>query len=184
MTLKKSKQKSRWQARKIYELFYDTKIERGLHLHHIDGDCFNNDIENLIVCTPTRHWELHIELGDKFTNGNFILTANNRLGLVGPNTGKKFSKEWRENMSKSHKGREVWNTGIKCPKEMVDNIKKGTQKWLWYCGKYGVFKSSRDAANRTGLHRTTIQRRVKNPKFPEWYFEPNPSPLKPEEVPE
>lgn len=30
------------------------------HIHHIDGNCFNNDIENLIIIEPNVHSKLHI----------------------------------------------------------------------------------------------------------------------------
>jgi len=34
-------------------------IPEGWHIHHIDGDCFNNDIDNLEPIDPKKHSDLH-----------------------------------------------------------------------------------------------------------------------------
>lgn len=39
--------------------FYNCKIPKGYHVHHIDGDKSNNDISNLQLMKGTEHWELH-----------------------------------------------------------------------------------------------------------------------------
>lgn len=46
-----------------------------MHLHHLDANSRNNEIDNLVVCTPEEHLEYHRLLGHKI-NDNFILKAN------------------------------------------------------------------------------------------------------------
>ena len=42
--------------------FYNCKIPKGYHVHHIDGNKANNDISNLQLIKGTEHWELHGKL--------------------------------------------------------------------------------------------------------------------------
>lgn len=35
------------------------KLEKGLCVHHIDGDKWNNDCSNLQICTKSKHGEYH-----------------------------------------------------------------------------------------------------------------------------
>ena len=44
--------------RKIYREHYG-EIPKGYHIHHIDGNPLNNNIENLIAVTPEEHAKLH-----------------------------------------------------------------------------------------------------------------------------
>ena len=53
-----SKKHKKNPYRKIYESYHG-KIPRGYHVHHIDGDPTNNDIENLIAVTPEEHATIH-----------------------------------------------------------------------------------------------------------------------------
>ena len=39
--------------------FYNCKIPKGYHVHHIDGDKSNNDISNLQLLKGVEHWSLH-----------------------------------------------------------------------------------------------------------------------------
>ena len=71
-----SKSTSRRRARNLWENFYQEKIPKGWHIHHIDGDPFNNDITNLQVCSPKEHWKIHFTRGDQVAlNGKFIQYA-------------------------------------------------------------------------------------------------------------
>lgn len=42
--------------------FYNCKIPKGYHVHHIDGNKANNDISNLQLLKGTEHWALHGKL--------------------------------------------------------------------------------------------------------------------------
>ncbi len=69
-----TKSQSRYKAKKIWER-HNRSIPKGMHLHHRDGNPYNNNIDNLMVCTPKEHIELHRQLGDKI-QPNFIGRAN------------------------------------------------------------------------------------------------------------
>ena len=45
--------------RRIYEKFYNKKIRKGCHIHHVDGNHTNNDPVNLIEVTAKEHYEIH-----------------------------------------------------------------------------------------------------------------------------
>ena len=48
--------------RKIYVKAHGP-VPKGYHIHHIDGDPNNNNLENLIAVTPEEHYRLHLEMG-------------------------------------------------------------------------------------------------------------------------
>ena len=83
--------------RQIWEKHNDACILPGMHVHHIDGNRTNDDPNNLMVCTPEEHAELHRQMGDKILSTGFILKANNGLG-------KPRSEEVKQKISNSKKG--------------------------------------------------------------------------------
>lgn len=48
--------------RRIAEEYYGIPV-KGMHVHHIDGNCHNNSPENLLICTKEEHARLHLEMG-------------------------------------------------------------------------------------------------------------------------
>jgi hypothetical protein len=46
------------EYRKIYESVYG-KIPEGYHIHHKDGNCYNNNIDNLECLSPEEHAKIH-----------------------------------------------------------------------------------------------------------------------------
>jgi hypothetical protein len=50
--------------RKIWESYNNKKLDRGLHVHHIDGNPLNNDPKNLLACTAKEHYDIHLNQGD------------------------------------------------------------------------------------------------------------------------
>ena len=84
---KSTKTYSRQEARRIFKRHYGRKVKEGYHLHHTDGNCFNNSISNLVECTPEEHLEYHKQLGDVVGKTGFIHTANNKGSL-----GKRWTK--------------------------------------------------------------------------------------------
>jgi len=48
--------------RKIIEFFISRKLNSNEHVHHINLNCNDNRIENLIVCNPDEHIKMHQEV--------------------------------------------------------------------------------------------------------------------------
>ena len=60
MTTGKSKAStSRQKARKIYQRYYRVKLHKSFHVHHIDFNPFNNQIDNLELLPNGEHIRLH-----------------------------------------------------------------------------------------------------------------------------
>ncbi len=62
-----------YEYKKIYEKEYG-RIPKGYHIHHIDGNPFNNSIENLSCISPEDHKKIH--------KNEFVLWAN-KGGKIG-----------------------------------------------------------------------------------------------------
>ena len=50
--------------RKIYEEYYGIKIPKLMEIHHIDGNHYNNEINNLKLVTWQEHYDIHYSQGD------------------------------------------------------------------------------------------------------------------------
>ena len=76
-----------FKSGKVYELVMHSFIgyKEDMDIHHINKNKNDNRLCNLIYLSHSEHARLH-------------------FGEHGPNKGKKFSKEWREKLSESHKG--------------------------------------------------------------------------------
>lgn len=87
--------------RKIYESHYG-KIPQGHHIHHIDGDPFNNSIENLKCVTAEEHSKIHKNEFTKWASvggkkgGN--LARDLKLGFHSATNDQK--SKWASNASK------------------------------------------------------------------------------------
>ena len=119
--------------RKIWEEYNNRKIPKGYHIHHIDGDRYNNDPSNLLCCSPEEHWQIHYEQGDIVAiNGKFVQCANlaGRLGGA-KGKGKIISEEQRNKQSSSMKKHYEkiggsWNKGRICSNETKIKISSKT----------------------------------------------------------
>ena len=104
--------------RKIYEMHYG-KIPKGFHIHHIDSNPLNNNIDNLICISEEDHKNIH--------KNEYILWAN-KGGLIG---GKKcvdnklgwFSKTEEEIKEIRKKGLTIANS-IESIEKRVKTYKK------------------------------------------------------------
>lgn len=43
----------------IYMLYHDRPIAKGKEIHHVDGDCENNAVDNLVELTRQQHKRIH-----------------------------------------------------------------------------------------------------------------------------
>jgi hypothetical protein len=79
--------------RKLWEIANNTTIPKGYHIHHIDGNHNNNDINNLMCVSPEEHHNIHLSQGDIVAlNGKFIQGAS-EAGKLG---GAKSKPRWKE----------------------------------------------------------------------------------------
>lgn len=103
---KVSKYQSRRRARRIWEEANNSCLIPGIHIHHKDGNPFNNELSNLQAVTSEEHWKIHFERGDTIAlHGKFIQGAGNW-------TGRKHTEKSKEKIRKAHLGSVPWNKGI------------------------------------------------------------------------
>lgn len=91
--------------RKIWEEHNKACILPGMHVHHIDGNCHNNELNNLLLCTPQEHWDIHALQGDiRCLNSKFVQGAS-EAGKKGgaASKGWKYTKGQSERLSKALK---------------------------------------------------------------------------------
>lgn len=147
--------------RKIWE-DQNGKIPKGWHIHHLDGDRSNDDIENLIAVIPQLHYEIHKVLGERYNSHkdksaagylkNYLngeppqASIKKRTGVHG-NKGKIKSAEWCKNISKS-------KTGVPNP-ALLGNAHRGTKVTDV---KTGIkYKSKREMARNISLCRRSLE---------------------------
>ena len=108
-------------------------LNTGYVIHHKDFNPNNNTIENLQKMTDTEHKKLHTSNG------------------LHPNQGKKFSKELREKLSKSHMGKSPSNKGIPMStetKEKLSRALKGRSSSYGMLGKHQSDETKEKMKNR------------------------------------
>lgn len=114
--------------RYIWE-YYNGEIPEGYHIHHIDGNKANNDIDNLELIKATKHAELHGL--DRYRNDKEWFDKFHSKGI-------EEAKEWH----KSKEGRE-WH------KEQYEISLASREEEFFkckYCGK--EFKAINNGVNR------------------------------------
>ena len=96
-------------SKKYRSIYREQKgpIPEGWHIHHIDGNKFNNHINNLFACSPEEHGLIHEIQGEWF------------YGIAG-------LKSWNKGKPAHNKGitQEAWNKGKKMDKESVEKMRK------------------------------------------------------------
>lgn len=125
--------------RKLWETDNNTTIPKGYHIHHIDGNHYNNDINNLMCVSAEEHHNIHLRQGDIVAlYGKFIQGAS-EAGKLG---GKKSKPRWEEGNKK---------------KTLSDGLKK------YYAENDG---SSLKGKNITDLHKKNISIGITGEKNP------------------
>lgn len=85
--------------RLIYEDYYKVTLLSWTHIHHIDGNKLNNNISNLKAMFGSIHNSEHQQGKNNSMYG--------RKGELAPNFNKTFTKQHRERISNSHKGKKL-----------------------------------------------------------------------------
>lgn len=100
--------------------YYNCKIPKGYHIHHIDGDKCNNDISNLQLLKGTEHEILH---GRLITDEDRKWRRNNIISKAVPKAQEwhksDVGKEWHRQQVKYRKDNRSMRTYIcmQCGKE-------------------------------------------------------------------
>ena len=125
-------------------------IPKGKHIHHIDGNADNNHIDNLICVSAEMHHAIHKQQFEQYGNPkdayatnrlSWFINGNTVKAYKGPNTGKTFSSEWVDNISKSHIGN-----------------RSGNAKHYWLNTETGIFYyTSKSAAESIGMKPRTFK---------------------------
>ena len=129
--------------RKIYVEAHGP-VPKGYHIHHIDGDRNNNDIENLIAVTPEEHHRLHLEMGFpwKGDRKGWLIGASEAgskggkakwLKLQAKKSAEDLSEIMRKMSGKSPRFKGKFHT-----KESIAKMKETFAKkpfWVCRCGK-------------------------------------------------
>ena len=58
-TTNKSRKKAKQLHKAVWEHYHGQEVPRGYHIHHIDFNCLNNDINNLVCIEAKKHLSLH-----------------------------------------------------------------------------------------------------------------------------
>ena len=100
-------------VRRIYEKNFG-KLPKGWHIHHIDGNPWNNEPFNLLGCSPEKHHAIHLQQGDTVAlKGRFIQSASKpgelnpmygKLGKDNPRFGMRHTEESKQKMSTNSRG--------------------------------------------------------------------------------
>ena len=95
----------RWRLhRYIYEK-EQTKLIKGMDIHHLDYNKENNNISNLIQISKSLHTWIHAnDMSDETKKKIGDKSRNNKYNL-----GKKFTEERKQKL----KGKKPWNKGMK-----------------------------------------------------------------------
>ena len=88
----------RGDYRKVWEDYHNTKIPDGYHIHHLDGDGYNDDPENLICVSPNTHFWIHHFQGDRFAG------VRGRIKLFNQ-SGRKPTEATKEKMRLANRGK-------------------------------------------------------------------------------
>ena len=138
--------------RKIYELHHG-EIKPGNHIHHIDGDRNNNNIDNLISVSRSMHYEFH---KDRWENLGLHKDAKamNALSKDSKISGFKNSKDHNSKIGDANRG---WCSNKK-RKVLASHNEKRSIPLLFNRIKYN---SIREAERLTGISRYLIKKNAR-----------------------
>ena len=95
--------------RAIWEKYTGQSIPDGYHIHHIDGNTFNNDISNLVCVSEKEHLSLHAQ------KSKWVGSEENKQQLI---KAQELAKKWHAS-EEGHKwhsehGKKCWEKRIWC----------------------------------------------------------------------
>ena len=116
ITSRKEGNQGKLLHRLIYEDYHDITLPDSIHIHHIDKDKTNNDIDNLMPISHSEHASLH--------HKGKILSDKTKQKLRDIHLGMKCTEDCKLKMSKKHS-----TTGYYRVTKQVD--KKSSQGFVW-----------------------------------------------------
>jgi len=107
--------------RSLYET-HNGKIPNGYHIHHIDGNPYNNNIDNLIALSPEEHSEIHKNEFTKWAQiGGKLGGEKSKDEKLGFHSATKEQKiEWAKNASKQSNTKENIEKRVKTYKSRLE----------------------------------------------------------------
>ena len=119
--------------RAVWE-YYNGEIPEGYHIHHIDHDRLNNDIENLSCLTASEHLAYHAELQTEERIKEFVRIGQEaaRIWHGSPEGIEWHRKQYELTKHKLHKKDVI--TCVQCSKEVVAAARE-TESGNRYCSE-------------------------------------------------
>jgi hypothetical protein len=68
-----------YEHRYIIEKEFKIKLNKSVHIHHIDGDSLNNNISNLKVITAAEHNKIHHSITQWSKKHNYCMKCKTNL---------------------------------------------------------------------------------------------------------
>ena len=174
MTIKKRARPNSGLYRKMWEQYHNKKLKKGMHIHHIDGNPFNNTKENLLACTPEEHWLIHFNQGDSIAiKGKFIQYASHS-GKNHYRYGKMVDQSIRNKISKTLK--EIYHNGdnrikhsrerggkpIKVYKAILIKKSSGSNEAIYKKGNFiGHYDTQIECCEKLNVCKTKVNRCLK-----------------------
>ena len=126
-------------------------IPKGWHIHHLDGDRKNNNIDNLVCVTPEMHFAIHSALYDRYRSPKDWYACNRLANEIAnprkaehPRKGKKWPEQ-------SERVKQMWADGKFANKKKHPNTKEITINGVTYSSK-------REAARVLKISRNSMKK--------------------------
>ena len=136
--------------RRLWEKLNNKKIPSSYHIHHLDNNKNNNNIDNLICVSPEEHFEVHSKNYEK--NGDKRDYYSMMYLQKYLKEKKDFSKYKRPPISEKHRQAIIKaNTGRSHPNYLIKHSEETKKKMSEYRQKYKTWNAVKCMDKKTGI---------------------------------